>query len=491
MTKRKRGTAICFLDTWIVLCISILIYSTLALSMESSAETVRVAVCQMRVEDGMISENLSRAETFVRDARIEGAAICVFPELMDVGFGVVVKGKSEARLAFPIPGDTSDKLGAIARKYHVWIVAALLEEVEGGAYDANVIIDSRGTVVHKQRKAFCYPSFAGATSFQGNYQDVRAISSPWGPLAIVNCADTNAGGKRRIIASQQPSLVFINFANPQANLLRNCNKLATEYGCPVVGVNMIFPSGGKHKGGKSLFASASGETLWEGGQTEIMKTWDLTVQVPGNLPPLVTAGDIQTIQLPEDRVELEGFAVDDMLPNGTLSVRWSKVSGPGIVIFEDAGAIATTATFDSPGVYSLQLTADDGASQNSDYVSVNVLPLSGSDPDLVGYWTFDQTTEDQSGQENHATINGKGVYSEDAAVLVMVAVSANAQSSGSILEVTHTRNTDTIPIHEVFEITFQHDQEYDNPFFDVTIEVVFQSPSGKSIEIGGFHYGSS
>ena len=103
--------------------------------------------------------------------------------MMDVGFGDVVKGKREARLAFPIPGDTSDKLGAIARKYGVWIVAALLEEVGGGAYDTNVIIDNHGAVVHKQRNAFCYPSFAGTTSLQGNYQDVRAVPSPWGPLA--------------------------------------------------------------------------------------------------------------------------------------------------------------------------------------------------------------------------------------------------------------------------------------------------------------------
>ena len=77
------------------------------------------------------------------------------------------------------------------------------------------------------------------------------------------------------------------------------------------------------------------------------------------------------------------------------------------------------------------------------------------------------------------------------AILVMATVSIYAQSSESILEVTHTQNTKTIPIHEVFEITFQHDQKYDNPFFDATIEVIFQSPGGKSIMVGGFHYGSS
>jgi len=60
-----------------------------------------------------------------------------------------------------------------------------------------------------------------------------------------------------------------------------------------------------------------------------------------------------------------------------------------------------------------------------------------------------------------------------------------------VLKVEYNRNTGTIPKHEVFEITFQHETAYANPFFDVTIEVVFTSPSKKEIHVGGFHYGSS
>lgn len=98
MIKREGEAAICLPDAWIVLCISVLICSISAPSMESGANTVRVAVCQMQVEDGMISENLARAETFVRDARAAGAEICVFPELLDVGFGDVVKFLTWLRL---------------------------------------------------------------------------------------------------------------------------------------------------------------------------------------------------------------------------------------------------------------------------------------------------------------------------------------------------------------------------------------------------------
>ena len=58
------------------------------------------------------------------------------------------------------------------------------------------------------------------------------------------------------------------------------------------------------------------------------------------------------------------------------------------------------------------------------------------------------------------------------------------------LDVKLTHNSPTIPPYVVFEITFQHDQRYANPFFDVTIEVTFTSPKGQETRVGGFHYGS-
>ncbi len=53
----------------------------------------------------------------------------------------------------------------------------------------------------------------------------------------------------------------------------------------------------------------------------------------------------------------------------------------------------------------------------------------------------------------------------------------------SILE-----NSAAVPLHEVFEITFTHGGKPGDPFFDVTVSVTFASPSGRRVEIGGFHY---
>ena len=65
------------------------------------------------------------------------------------------------------------------------------------------------------------------------------------------------------------------------------------------------------------------------------------------------------------------------------------------------------------------------------------------------------------------------------------------KSALGALNVEYNQNTAVVPLYEVFEITFEHEGNYANPFFDVTIDVVFTSPSKEQIRVGGFHYGSS
>lgn len=381
------------------------------------ADTIRVAVCQLRAVDGDVSANLAKVEVAVTRAAADRAQICVFPELMDVGFGSVGT-PSAVQNARPIPGETSDALGAIAAKHRVWIATALLEAVPGGGYDASVVIDARGKVVLKQRKAFVYPSFRGTAAFQGNYHDAQVVDSPWGPLGVMNCADIGAAAKRRIFPAQSPALMLVSFANPQANLLDHCRTLATECACPVVGVNMVF-TGGNNTGGKSRFCSAQGSVLWQApAGSEVVATRELTVQLPSNLRPRVCAGEVQTVRWPRDHVSLSGFAVDDGRPEATLTTEWSLVDGPHAVTFDNPRDLATKVLFSGAGVYRLRLTADDNALTSSDDVVVSVLPEGEGDPDLVGYWTFDNTAVDSSGHENHATLLGDATYAADSAPTV-------------------------------------------------------------------------
>jgi hypothetical protein len=66
-----------------------------------------------------------------------------------------------------------------------------------------------------------------------------------------------------------------------------------------------------------------------------------------------------------------------------------------------------------------------------------------------------------------------------------------SQSAQGDLNVEYSQNADMIAKYDIFEITFQHDANSIDPFFDVKIDVVLSSPSKERIHVGGFHYGSS
>ncbi len=78
--------------------------------------------------------------------------------------------------------------------------------------------------------------------------------------------------------------------------------------------------------------------------------------IPENQTPFVDAGADQVITGPAT-ASLSGFAADDGLPNppGYFTLTWSKVDGPGDVVFSDPTAAITTASFSVPGTYVLQL----------------------------------------------------------------------------------------------------------------------------------------
>jgi RHS repeat-associated protein len=111
------------------------------------------------------------------------------------------------------------------------------------------------------------------------------------------------------------------------------------------------------------------------GDTEYMVGDTLTVTVhPENQPPVVDAGQPQTVRLPAGAA-LAGTATDDGWPFGSsLTVEWGQSGGPGVVTFEDRHSAATVATFSAPGVYTLRLSASDTRFTVSAEVVVTVLP---------------------------------------------------------------------------------------------------------------------
>jgi hypothetical protein len=98
---------------------------------------------------------------------------------------------------------------------------------------------------------------------------------------------------------------------------------------------------------------------------------------PTNTAPVVDAGPDRSVTMP-NTASLSGVATDDGLPAGSsLTVQWSKASGPGAVTFADPTDASTTASFSEAGSYLLRLTATDGELSASDTMTVTVAASSG------------------------------------------------------------------------------------------------------------------
>lgn len=60
--------------------------------------------------------------------------------------------KNDAELAKPIPGPDTERLGAAAKRNHLWVVASLSELDGGRLFNTDVLLDRNGELKGKYRK---------------------------------------------------------------------------------------------------------------------------------------------------------------------------------------------------------------------------------------------------------------------------------------------------------------------------------------------------
>ncbi|MCH8510092.1 MAG: MBG domain-containing protein [Kiritimatiellae bacterium] len=137
-----------------------------------------------------------------------------------------------------------------------------------------------------------------------------------------------------------------------------------------------------------------------------------------NLGPLVDAAALASAIVGEP-ASLTGTASDDGEPHGQLIIEWGLESGPGAALFADASALQTTVTFDSVGLHTLRLVADDDAVATFDLLSVEVessstgpisatITLSDLTQTVDGTPKSASVTTDPTGLAVSLTYNGSG-----------------------------------------------------------------------------------
>ena len=121
--------------------------------MESvNTEKFRVGLVQMSCALDP-NENLEKARWRIREAAAKGAQIVCLQELFRSQYFCREENAELFALAEPIPGPTTETLGALARELSVVIIASLFERRTAGIYhNTAAVIDADGDIAGIYRK---------------------------------------------------------------------------------------------------------------------------------------------------------------------------------------------------------------------------------------------------------------------------------------------------------------------------------------------------
>jgi N-carbamoylputrescine amidase len=233
---------------------------------------------------GDTAANLETQTRDIRRAATAGARLILLQELHNTLYFCQVEDPALCDLAEPIPGPTTDHLGALAQELGVVIVASLFERRAAGLYhNTAVVLDTDGRIAGRYRKMHIPddPGFYEKFYFTPGDLGFSPIDTAVGRLGVLVCWDQWYPEAARLMALAgaelllYPTAIGWNPDDPAAEQARQREAWITiqrahavANGMPVLACNRTGqepdPSGqtaGIHFWGSSFIAGPQGEIL--------------------------------------------------------------------------------------------------------------------------------------------------------------------------------------------------------------------------------------
>lgn len=123
------------------------------------------------------------------------------------GITVVGTGKSYAEVSEPIPGQTTERLGRLAKKIGSYIVAGIYERDKNIVYNTAVLIDKNGKLIGKYRKTHLPREEWERGITPGDSYPV--FDTEFGKVAIMICWDLQFPEPARMMSSKGADIIFL------------------------------------------------------------------------------------------------------------------------------------------------------------------------------------------------------------------------------------------------------------------------------------------
>lgn len=224
----------------------------------------RVAVAQTDIKLGDKEANLKKTAEMAATAAKQGADFVCLPEYMSTGNILEQCDK----LAEPVPGYTTDRLGAIAKENGIHLVTSILERADGKVYNTAVMIGPSGELLAKYRKMHL---FMDEQAHIAHGRDYAVVDTKFGKVGLMVCYDAIFPEIARRLALQGAGIIFVpaNWPDPfmpQWRLATSARALDNQIW--VIAANRIGADNKFTYFGRSRVANPYGDSTAECGEGE-------------------------------------------------------------------------------------------------------------------------------------------------------------------------------------------------------------------------------
>ncbi len=234
------------------------------------------------------AENLARAMARIRDAAGKGAQVICLPELFQSRYFCQTEDHEFFKLAEPMPGPGTEKLGQLAGELGIVLVASMFEKrAEGLYHNTTAVLDADGRYLGKYRKMHIPddPNYYEKFYFTPGDLGYRSWDTRFAKAGVLICWDQWYPEAARLTALTGAQILFyptaIGWLIPekaeygaaqQASWETIQRSHAIANGVYVAAVNRVGVEPGPNQGiefwGGSFVAAPNGEILARAGTGE-------------------------------------------------------------------------------------------------------------------------------------------------------------------------------------------------------------------------------
>jgi N-carbamoylputrescine amidase len=245
-----------------------------------SGKNVKIGTVQMSCSANP-DENLQKAISKIREAASKGAQIVCLQELFRSLYFCDVEDYDNFKLAEPIPGPSTEALGALAKELGIVIIASLFEKrTEGLYHNTTAVIDADGSYLGKYRKMHIPddPAYYEKFYFTPGDLGYKVFKTRFATIGVLICWDQWYPEGARITSLMGAEILFYPTAigwatsqdeetnSEQFNAWQTIQRShAVANGVHVVSVNRVgFEQNGAMKfWGGSFIANPFGRVLYQ------------------------------------------------------------------------------------------------------------------------------------------------------------------------------------------------------------------------------------